>query len=291
MRQIGTIWQIGILTRRPCTFWSRMLGQKSCRTKVSRIFRIFVPNFAPNIAPNFSRIFRGFFVLCFVGDGDPKKFTKNPRHFQCKIPRQTRKNIHKILLESRQSNRMSHSWHFGTIKTRREFWGFGRKRAHCFYLVLRLQKMVLHWNSCINWLAVARAQDVTQSVQNVHGFWVRTPVCEMVSLARACTAKRLSPYSIQKRPEPQLCPKVVPAIAFGGSSQGDWNLSKIYQYMSGNYRFSKFEKVLTNFSPPYWNPQKAIAGTSFGQVWGSGVFECCKGEGFATSACTGGSWY
>ena len=57
------------------------LGQKSCRPKVPRIFKIFVPNFAPNFAPNFPRIFQGFFVLCFVGNGDQKKFTKNPRHF------------------------------------------------------------------------------------------------------------------------------------------------------------------------------------------------------------------
>ena len=34
-----------------------LLGQKSCRTKVPRIFRIFVPNFAPNFAPNFPRSF------------------------------------------------------------------------------------------------------------------------------------------------------------------------------------------------------------------------------------------
>ena len=58
-----------------------LLGQKSCRPKVLRIFKIFGPNFAPNFAPNFSRIFRGFFVLRFVGNGDQKKFTKNPRHF------------------------------------------------------------------------------------------------------------------------------------------------------------------------------------------------------------------
>ena len=57
------------------------LGQRSCRPKVPRIFKNLVPNFAPNFAPNFSRIFRGFFVLRFVGDGDQKKFTKNPRHF------------------------------------------------------------------------------------------------------------------------------------------------------------------------------------------------------------------
>ena len=61
--------------------WTNLLGQQSCRTKVSRIFRFFVPNFAPNFAPNFPRIFRGVFVLHFVGDGDQKKFTKNPRHF------------------------------------------------------------------------------------------------------------------------------------------------------------------------------------------------------------------
>ena len=59
----------------------KKLGQKSCRTKVSRIFRIFVPNFAPNFAPNFPRIFRGLFVLRFVGNGAQKKLTKNPRHF------------------------------------------------------------------------------------------------------------------------------------------------------------------------------------------------------------------
>ena len=57
------------------------LGQKSCRTKVPRIFRIFVPDFLPNFPPNFPRIFQGFLVLRFVGNGDQKKFTKNPRHF------------------------------------------------------------------------------------------------------------------------------------------------------------------------------------------------------------------
>ena len=68
-----------------------LLGPKSCRTKVPRIFRIFVPNFAANFAPDFPRIFRGVFVLRFVGNGDQKKFTKNPCLFQYKIPRQTRK--------------------------------------------------------------------------------------------------------------------------------------------------------------------------------------------------------
>ena len=69
------------------------LGQKSCRTKASRIFRIFVPNFAPNFAPNFPRIFRGLFVLRFVGDGDQKKFTKNPRHFSMQNSQANTKKI------------------------------------------------------------------------------------------------------------------------------------------------------------------------------------------------------
>ena len=44
-------------------------------------------------------------MLRFVGDRDQKKFTKNPRHFsiQKKFPGKHEKNIHKILLESRQS--------------------------------------------------------------------------------------------------------------------------------------------------------------------------------------------
>ena len=52
-----------------------------------------------------------------------------------------------------------------------------------------------------------------------------------------------SPYSIQKRPEPQICPKFVPTIAFRGFNQGDPNLSKIcrkFENLSGNCRFFFF---------------------------------------------------
>ena len=70
-----------------------LLGQKNCRTKVSRIFGIFVPDFAPNFAPNFPRIFRGFFALRFVGNGDQKKFTKNPRHFSMQNSQANTKKI------------------------------------------------------------------------------------------------------------------------------------------------------------------------------------------------------
>ena len=67
------------------------LGQKSCRTKVSRIFRIFVPNFAPNFAPNFPEFFEDF--SCFISweTETRKKSPEIPAIFQCKIPRQTRK--------------------------------------------------------------------------------------------------------------------------------------------------------------------------------------------------------
>ena len=66
------------------------LGQKSCRTKVSRIFRIFVPNFCPEFCseffPNFS---------CFVSweTENRKNSPKIPAIFQCKIPRQTQKKV------------------------------------------------------------------------------------------------------------------------------------------------------------------------------------------------------
>ena len=83
-------------------FGINFLGQKRCRTKSPRIFRIFVPNFAPNFAPNFPRKFSGVFVLCFVGNGDQKKFTKNPPpFFNAKFPGKFEEKIHKMFLESR----------------------------------------------------------------------------------------------------------------------------------------------------------------------------------------------
>ena len=93
-------------------------------------------------------------------------------------------------------------------------------------------------------------------------------------------ANPLSPYSIQKRPEPQICPKFVLAIVFGGSSQGDWNLSKIFLNLKNvnctclgvpwqtRYRVcvatcwktSIFRQIWTNVwqisVPPDWNPPK-----------------------------------
>ena len=88
-----------------CPTTEQLLGQKSCRTKVSRIFRIFVPNFAPNFAPNFPRIFRKTFRASFRGRRRPEKIhQKSPPCFNAKVPGKHEKNIHKILLESRQSN-------------------------------------------------------------------------------------------------------------------------------------------------------------------------------------------
>ena len=60
-----------------------LFGQKRCRTKSPRMFRIFDPNFAPNFASNFPRIFEDF--SCFVSW--ETKTTKNSRK---KITRQQR---------------------------------------------------------------------------------------------------------------------------------------------------------------------------------------------------------
>ena len=80
-------------------------GQKSCRTKVPRISRISVPNFAPNFAPNFPEIFEDF--SCFVSwetETRKKIHQKSPPFFNAKFPGKHEKNIHKMFLESRQSN-------------------------------------------------------------------------------------------------------------------------------------------------------------------------------------------
>ena len=103
-------------------------------------------------------------------------------------------------------------------------------------------------------------------------------------------ANPFSPYSIQKRPEPQICPKFVPTIVFRGSNQGDQNLSKICRKFVENLKicleivvFQIFDKFLTNFGPPDWNPEKQSLGQILDKFGIRGVFECCKGKkGFAT---------
>ena len=79
------------VARYPCD--QILLGQKSCRTKVSRIFRTFVPNFAPNFAPNFPEVFEDF--SCFVSweTETRKNAPKIPAIFQRKISQANTKKI------------------------------------------------------------------------------------------------------------------------------------------------------------------------------------------------------
>ena len=99
-----------------------------------------------------------------------------------------------------------------------------------------------------------------------------------------CQALRnpFSPHSIQKRPEPQICPNFVPTIVFRGSNQGDPNLSKIcpkFENLSGNCRFSNFRHIFDKFGSPWLEPRTTIVGTNFLDQFGvRGVFECCKGK-------------
>ena len=63
----------------------------------------FCPEFCSEFSPNFSRIFRA----SFRGRRRPEKIhQKSLRFFNAKFPGKHDKNIHKILLESRQSNNM-----------------------------------------------------------------------------------------------------------------------------------------------------------------------------------------
>ena len=81
------------------------LGQKSCRTKVSRIFRFFGPNFAPNllrISPNFLRSFRA----SFCGRRRPEKIhPKSPPFFNAKFPGNFEEKIHKVFAGERSKQR------------------------------------------------------------------------------------------------------------------------------------------------------------------------------------------
>ena len=81
------------LSENPLSATHDFLGQRSCRTKVSRSFRIFLPQFCPEfcseISPNFSRTFRA----SFRGKRRPEKFTKNPRHFSMQNSQANTKKI------------------------------------------------------------------------------------------------------------------------------------------------------------------------------------------------------
>ena len=63
--------------------------------------------------------------------------------------------------------------------------------------------------------------------------------------------------------------KFVPMIIFLGSSQGDWNLSKICPRIEKHFRTNfvdKFQSLLLET----WG--ETIVGTNFGQIWGLGRF-------------------
>ena len=98
---------------------------------------------------------------------------------------------------------------------------------------------------------------------------------------RSWIANPFSPYSIQKCPEPRICSKFVPAIVFGGSSQGGLKFVKnLLKFEKRQFppNFSKFWQI----SVPLTGTPKTIAGTNFGHIWGSGHFWMLQGEkGFA----------
>ena len=81
----------------------------------------FRPEFYPEFCSEVSRIFRGVFVLRFVGNGDQKNFTKDPRHFSMQNSRaNTKKKFTKSL------------WGAGKVR----HW---KKGASCPILMLILQ--------------------------------------------------------------------------------------------------------------------------------------------------------
>ena len=124
----------------------------------------------------------------------------------------------------------------------KRFWSsvFRNSTLRCFQL----------WNS-------------SASAGNKRGLVLRTP---------------FSPYSIQKHPEPQICPKICPSDCFSGFQSGGLKFVKNLSKFVRNCRFSNFNKFLTNFSPPDWNPEKQSLGQILDKFGVRSVFECCKGK-------------
>ena len=82
----------------------KFVRSEKLQNESSPNFSIFVPEFVPNFATNFPRIFRGFYVLCFVGNRDQKEnHQKSPPLFNAKFPGKHEKKNRKMFLESRQS--------------------------------------------------------------------------------------------------------------------------------------------------------------------------------------------
>ena len=77
----------GIYWRTTCWGQQKILGQKSCRTEVSRIFRIFSTNFAAEFCSEFSPDFLRSFRASFRGKRRPEKIhQKSPPFSNAKFP-------------------------------------------------------------------------------------------------------------------------------------------------------------------------------------------------------------
>ena len=91
-------------------------------------------------------------------------------------------------------------------------------------------------------------------------------------------ANPFSPYSIQKRPKRQICPKFVPAIVFGGFQSGGLEFEKSCQNLkNGNFQ-TNFDNFFQTFVPLTGTPQKQSLRQILDKFGVSGVFECCKGK-------------
>ena len=70
--------------------------------------------------------------------------------------------------------------------------------------------------------------------------------------------------------------KICPYDCFWGFQSGGLNfVKKICQTFEKRQFRTNFDKFLTNFSPPDWNPQKQSQGQILDKFGVRGVFECC----------------
>ena len=82
-----------------------IVGLEKSQNESSPNFSNFCPEFCPEFLSEFSPNFLRSFRASFRGTRRPEKIhQKSPPFFNAKFPGKHEKNIHKILLESRQSN-------------------------------------------------------------------------------------------------------------------------------------------------------------------------------------------
>ena len=135
----------------------------------------------------------------------------------------------------------------------------------------------MHWTASPDRNTDQIGENFPKSVKNLSSRWLWT-IFRMffLDIFLTCLAKPLSPYSIQKRPEPQFAQNLSQRLFFGVPARGS-NICKTLSKFKKPQFSDKFWQIFSKFWPPDWNPPKQSLGQILDKFGVRGVFECCKG--------------